>query len=169
MTIGSVGAGHDAQAMMQMQRSDAMQIRMQHGAGMRPPGDAAMFSKGAERMEQLAQLASKDPEAFKEAAANIADKLDEEAAGASGHKANMLGKIAEKFRDASESGNINDLRPDGPPPGMGGMGGMRSLQGMSNGRGAFASSFGAEQFTQTLDLVDATVEQGLNEAGGAAA
>ena len=163
MTIGSVGAGHDAQAMMRMQQAQGMQERMASLGGMRPGGDAAMFSKGAERMEQLAQLAKDDPEAFKEAAANIADKLDEQAEGARGHKAQMLGTIADKFRSASESGNVEDLRPDGPPPRMTGMGGF-------GGKGGpFAMSFNHGQFAQTLEQVDATVEQGLNESGSAAA
>lgn len=158
MTIGSVGSGYQAQAMAQMQRAEGMQLRMPPPGGMGPGGDTAMFSKGAERMEQLSKLASEDPEAFKEATAEIASKLDEEAAGASGHKADMLGKIADKFRDASESGNMEDLRPDGPPPGM--QGGKRPT---------FSLGFDADQFTQTLDLVDSTVEETLNETTGAAA
>jgi len=62
---------------MQMQRAEGMQRGMPQSAGMFSSEDKAMFSKGAQRMEQLSQLAQEDPEAFKEATADIADKLEE--------------------------------------------------------------------------------------------
>ncbi len=159
MSVGAVGSSdYDIQTLLQLQQQQGVDPaggQFQGAGGM----DSVRFSKGSARMEEMAQLSKDDPEAFKQMAADVANKLEEQAAGAGGMQGEMLGKMAGKFRSAAESGDINDLRPDGPPSGMQRGGGNSNM----------VTGLTADMFSETLDLLDATIEESLQNVGDTAA
>lgn len=69
------------------------------------------ISKPGQLMAELADLAKTDPEKFKTVTAQIAQQLKTAAGSASGGSAAMLGKIADRFSAAAQSGNASDLAP----------------------------------------------------------
>lgn len=73
-------------------------------------------SKPGEVLNKLAQLLESDPDKFKEVTAKIAEKLKEAAASATGQDAERLNSLAEKFQQASDSGDLSALQPPPPPP-----------------------------------------------------
>ncbi|WP_029457436.1 hypothetical protein [Solidesulfovibrio alcoholivorans] len=83
-------------------------------------GDEKNFSKGAQTMQKLNDLASSDPEKFKEAAQKISDSLSEAASNSSdSNEAKMYSDMADKFAEAAKSGNMSSLKPSQPPSGTG--------------------------------------------------
>jgi hypothetical protein len=74
----------------------------------------------ASYMQQLSELQQSDPDKFSELTAQISEQLQSaaDAAESSGdtNQANALSDLADKFSAASESGEMPDLRPSGPPP-----------------------------------------------------
>ena len=75
------------------------------------PGVAVDVSKPGQLMSQLADLAKSDPTKFKAVTAQIAEKLRAAAATAGGQEGAALGKLADRFDAASQSGNASDLAP----------------------------------------------------------
>ncbi|WP_428566362.1 MAG: hypothetical protein ACP59X_06165 [Solidesulfovibrio sp. DCME] len=89
--------------------------------GLKISGDDANFSKGAETMKKLSDLASSDPEKFKEAAQQISDSLSEAAGNASdSNEAKLYSDMASKFAEAAKSGSMSSLTPPKPPTGASG-------------------------------------------------
>ncbi len=87
-------------------------------SGLSIKGDGGDFSKGAKAMQQLKELASSDPDKFKEVTQQISDKLSEAADGASdSNTAKMLSSMSEKFASAASSGSMDSLAPSQPPTG----------------------------------------------------
>ncbi len=83
-------------------------------------GDGKNFSKGAQMMQKLNDLASSDPEKFKEAAQKISDSLSEAAKNSSdSNAAKMYSDMASKFAEAAKSGNMSSLTPPKAPNGTG--------------------------------------------------
>ncbi len=81
-------------------------------------GDDKQFSKGAEMMQKLSDLASSDPEKFKEAAQKISDSLSEAASNSSdSNEAKMYSEMADKFSEAAQSGDMSSLTPPKAPSG----------------------------------------------------
>jgi hypothetical protein len=84
--------------------------------GLKVSGDDANFSKGAETMKKLSDLASSDPEKFKEAAQQISDSLSEAAGKASdSNEAKLYSDMAGKFAAAAKSGSMSSLTPPKAP------------------------------------------------------
>jgi hypothetical protein len=90
--------------------------------------DSSQISDFGKLMQQLESLQESDPTKFKETASTIADKLEAAAKDAANsgdtQQASALNDLASKFRTASETGEMPDLRPpdgpggmQGPPPG----------------------------------------------------
>ena len=76
----------------------------------RPPE----FSAAAQSMGNLAKLAQQDPDKFKQLTADMADKLKQAADQATDPQAkDRLTQLADRFKAASESGKVEDLRPQG--------------------------------------------------------
>jgi hypothetical protein len=83
-------------------------------------GDGKNFSKGAQMMQKLNDLASSDPEKFKEAAQKISDSLSEAAKNSSdSNAAKMYSDMAGKFAEAAKSGSMSSLTPPKAPNGTG--------------------------------------------------
>ncbi|WP_300163546.1 hypothetical protein [Solidesulfovibrio sp.] len=81
-------------------------------------GDDKNFSKGAEMMQKLSDLASSDPEKFKAAAQKISDSLSEAASNSSdSNEAKMYSEMADKFSEAAQSGDMSSLTPPKAPSG----------------------------------------------------
>ena len=78
--------------------------------------DESKVSKMGGLMKQLAQVQSSDPEKFKEVTSKISSQLTELAKNQTGDAAQMLSDLASKFSEASESGSMDSLKPQGPPP-----------------------------------------------------
>jgi hypothetical protein len=77
-------------------------------------------SKPGEVLNKLAQLQESDPEKFKQVTAEIAEKLKAAAKEMTGTEAERISDLADKFQQASETGDLSVLQP--PPPPSGGRG-----------------------------------------------
>ena len=98
-------------------------------SGLSIKGDGGEFSKGAKAMQQLKDLASSDPDKFKEVTQQISDKLSEAAGNASdSNTAKMLSSMSEKFASAASSGSMDSLTPPSPPSGGNGAQGQAAQQ-----------------------------------------
>jgi len=62
-------------------------------------------------MSKLQQLSQSDPSKFKQVMAEIADKLKAVANDSSGQRADFLGKLADKFQQAGQSGDMSAFKP----------------------------------------------------------
>ena len=91
--------------------------------------DATDVSKGAQTMQKLSDLASSDPEKFKEVAQEISDKLTEAAKNSTdSNSSKMLTEMAGKFSSAATSGNMGSLTPPEPPTGASGAQGQVAMK-----------------------------------------
>jgi hypothetical protein len=68
---------------------------------------------------KLQQLAEQDPAQFKQVAQHIADEIHQAAQQSSGKKADFENALGDRFAAAAQSGDISQLRPQGPPGGGG--------------------------------------------------
>jgi hypothetical protein len=68
-------------------------------------------SKMGQLMSQLQQLQQSDPAKFKQVMGAISQKLKDEAAGATGQRAEFLGGLASRFDQAAQSGDLSALQP----------------------------------------------------------
>ncbi len=64
-------------------------------------------------ISKLSALASSDPDKFKTLTAQIASQLTTAANNASGPEADFLKQLAQKFTDASQTGDASKLQPSG--------------------------------------------------------
>lgn len=95
--------------------------------------DATDVSKGAQTMQKLSDLASSDPEKFKEVSQQISDKLTEAAKNSTDSKASkMLTEMAGKFSSAATSGSMGSLTPPEPPTGASGAQGQAAMKYTQN-------------------------------------
>jgi hypothetical protein len=69
------------------------------------------ISKPGQLFSQLSSLAQSDPDKFKAVAASIASKLNDAASSETGHKADFLKGLADRFTAASQSGDASGLAP----------------------------------------------------------
>jgi len=86
-------------------------------------GVSVDISKPGQLMSQLSALAQSDPAQFKSVTASIAQQLQDAASSQSGTAADALNKLADRFSNASQSGNASDLAPAGGHHHHGGGGG----------------------------------------------
>lgn len=118
--------------------------------------DKAKISEGAKRMNQLSQLASSDPEKFKEVAQKISDGLAEEAKNSTDSRdSKMLSEMSAKFAEAAKTGSMDSLKmekPKGAPMSSGG-----------NGNGNAAMKFaGAMRTDNPMAKVDSVIDSALS-------
>jgi hypothetical protein len=99
------------------QSTDATDTSQQGGAKM---------SKMGELMSKLRDLQKTDPDKAKAVLAKISQDLKTQAASSGDTR---MGELADKFSQASESGDLSVLKPKGPPPGGGHHGGSGSKVG----------------------------------------
>ena len=120
--------------------------------------DATALSKGGQSMQALKELAASDPEKFKEAAQEIADKLTEAAGNSTDANATkMLSEMAGKFASAASSGSMDSLSRPEPPTGAG------SVQGQA------AAQYARQGTTNPMAQMDGIVSDALSGVGSTAA
>jgi hypothetical protein len=132
--------------------------------------DSAPDSGMAQMFSKLEDLATSDPDKFKELTAKIAKELKDAAGVTTGKDAEMLNKMADSFEKASESGNADDLRPQGPPPGHPPSGFAAAYSGMSDDSSSSlisALSSTSRSFQGPSDLVESLFESIQQEVGNA--
>ena len=153
MAIDGIGAGS---GLWGIQGMGNLPSRPEGVEGMPFPEDSAQVSALGEKMQELATLAKDDPEAFKQATAAITEDLDNQAGEASGFKADALKHMADKFSEASETGSMEALRPDGPPTGQ-------------RGGQAMGARPSRDAFEEVMSIMTTAVEDGLQGSGETAA
>jgi HSP90 family molecular chaperone len=83
-------------------------------------GDSTEMSEVAKLMKELGDLQKSDPAKFKEATAEIAQKLKDAASKTTGGQADLLNGLANKFDQASQTGSMSALQPPAAPGQHGG-------------------------------------------------
>ena len=120
-------------------------------------GVTVQMSKPAQLFSQLSDLASSDPDKFKQVTTDIAQKLKDAAGSQDGKRADFLNQLADKFSAASQSGSATDLAPQRAQGhhgghhhhhGQGGGGG-----GAPSGGGQPASNSGGGDLFQTVQSI----------------
>src|SRR5262249_5938475 len=74
------------------------------------------ISRPGELLSKLQQLQQSDPDKFQQVVSGIADKLHTEAQNASGADSQALGKLADRFAQVAQTGDLSALQPKGGPP-----------------------------------------------------
>lgn len=124
-------------------------------SGLSIQGDDGGFSKGAKAMQQLKELASSDPDKFKEVAQQISDQLSEAADSASdSNTAKMLSGMSEKFASAASSGSMNSLTPPEPPTGGG-----------NGAQGQAARQYAKQSGDNPMATMDSIISSALSGVG----
>ncbi len=78
-----------------------------------PDATTSQVSGPAQWMSELQNLRKSDPDKFKQVTGEIADKLQQEASSATGQQATFPNKLADRFSQASQSGDMSALQPSG--------------------------------------------------------
>jgi len=76
-----------------------------------PDASSSQVSGPAKWMSELQDLQKTDPDKFKQVTSEIADRLRQDASSATGQQATFLNKLADKFQQASQSGDMSSLQP----------------------------------------------------------
>lgn len=120
--------------------------------------DKAKISQGAKRMNELSQLASSDPEKFKEVAQKISDSLAEEAKNSTDSgESKMLTEMSSKFADAAKTGSMDSLKMEKPK------GGPMGMNGSSNSASSAAAKFaGAMHSGNPMEKLDTIIGNALS-------
>lgn len=108
-------------------------------------------------MSELQQLSKSDPTKFKQVTSEIADKLKAEAGDATG-KADFLNKLADKFQEASKTGDMSSLKPD---QGKQGAKGAHHHHGQHSKVSSYAA---ASQQNQPVDSLAQIIQGALQDA-----
>jgi hypothetical protein len=127
-------------------------------SGLVPGASQTSISQEGELFGELSSLAQSDPERFKKVSAEIAQKLKEEASQATGGRAQYLSKLSDKFGQASQTGDMSALKPDGVQ-------GARGHHG--HHRHAAVQAAGAAQST-AADPLSEIIATALKDVDGAA-
>ncbi|MES1184974.1 MAG: hypothetical protein ABUL60_14265 [Myxococcales bacterium] len=118
-----------------------------------PPPAPAVTSKISSRgelMAKLADLAQKDPAKLKEVLSTIASGLKTAASADEGNGG--LAKLAERFSQAAQSGDLSTLTPPQPQPGAGGP--HRHHHHHHDGGGESAHAAAQSVFADALGAID---------------
>ena len=129
-------------------------------ATLNAPASTSEVSGPGKWMSELQDLQKSDPDKFKQVTSEISEKLKQEAAGASGQQATFLNKLADKFGQASQSGDMSALQPPGGVSGHHGRHHHRVQQYASQQQqGAGADPNGAQQhFADLKQIIDSTLQ-----------
>jgi hypothetical protein len=82
--------------------------------------ESAGVSQMADLMKQLEELSKSDPEKFKKVMSSLADQIQEQAdqaEQAGDGRASLLNEMAQKFKQAADTGDVSALQPPKPPQG----------------------------------------------------
>ncbi len=118
-------------------------------------GEDARPSQRAKLMSELADLQKSDPDKFKQVTEDIAKKLREAAASAGAGQSTFLGNLADKFEQASQSGEMSALQP--PSGASGHHGGHHHVKKYSAAQEGGAAE--AQQAIDPAQLIQSVLEQ----------
>jgi hypothetical protein len=103
------------------------------------PAASAEISKNGELLSKLQQLLQQDPGQFKRIASSIAENLRSAAQQSGGDGSSFLGKLADRFDQAAQTGDLSPLQPQNEASGS--VQGHHHHHGHHGGGGAIASIF----------------------------
>jgi len=155
MSIGAIGSASTVASILPRIDGDADDA--QQASGVLPAATQTTVSQSGGLLGQLSDLARSNPDQFKAVTSEISQKLKDEASQATGGKATFLNNLADKFNQASQSGDLSSLKPSG-------------AQGHHHGHhhhGGGGSAGGAGQGGQ--DSVAQVIQQALKDVTGSAA
>jgi HSP90 family molecular chaperone len=108
-------------------------------------------------MQELKELASSDPEKFKEVAQQISDKLTEAAGSSTDSKAaKMMTEMAGQFASAASSGSMSSFSMPEPPTGSG-------------AQGQAAAQYAKQSGANPMEQVDSIISDALSGVGSTSA
>jgi hypothetical protein len=158
MNINGIGSASSTTAV------DAISVNnvsTQNGgaAAVSTPAASAEISKPGELFSKLQQLAQQDPDKFKQIAGSIADNLRTAAQQAGGNGSSFLNKLADRFDQAAQSGDLSSFQPHQEEQGAGGVQGQHHHHGHHGGGGGGAI---ASIFENALDEVNQALGAGAD-------
>jgi hypothetical protein len=109
---------------------------------------------------ELASLSQSDPSKFKKVATEISQKLKDAATQATGDQAKFLTKMAGKFDQAAQTGDMSVLKPEGP----GGAHGHHHRKHDTGQGNAPSSPFGVLSQIISSSLQDVTATSAASQA-----
>jgi hypothetical protein len=109
MAINAVSGSTSVASILPSYDKDADDI--QSTGGVLPSATQTTVSPEGGLFGQLSQLSQSNPDEFKQVAAEISQKLKDEAGQATGDKATFLNNLADKFNQAAQSGDMSSLKP----------------------------------------------------------
>jgi hypothetical protein len=109
MSISAIGSNQAVASILPRKDGDADDVTP--ASGILPSATTTTVSPQGGLFGQLAELAKTNPDQFKEAATQIAQKLKDEAGQATGGKAAFLSGLADKFSQAAQTGDARGLQP----------------------------------------------------------
>ncbi len=121
-----------------------------------PGATQTSISREGDLFGQLASLSQSDPGAFKQVASEISQKLEAEAAQATGDRAQFLSKLADRFGQAAQTGDMSALKPDGA---------QGAHKHHHHGHQASSASSGSAQ-QQPLESLSQIIESSLEDVTG---
>ena len=131
------------------------------------PTDSSAISSFANLMSELQQLQQNDPTKFKAVMADIASTLKTDAQNATGSQASALNNLAAKFDQASQSGQMPNLQPQGQH----GAGGhhhhhhVQSYQSQADDTASTSSAASSGSSQQTPFNLAQVIQSALQTAG----
>lgn len=122
--------------------------------------DSSSMSQMGQMMSTLMQLSSTDTDKFKEVARQIADELAEQAQSATTiGQSTMLTQMSANFATAAQTGSMESLKPQGPPP-------SRGAQGSGGSGGGDAFSAISDAIAESLSNAGISSESSASYVGG---
>jgi len=131
------------------------------------PTDSSAISSLASLMSELQQLQQSDPTKFKAVMADVASTLKTDAQNATGSQASALNNLAAKFDQASQSGQMPNLQPQGQH----GAGGhhhhhhVQSYQSQADDTASTSSAASSGSSQQTPFNLAQVIQNALQTAG----
>jgi hypothetical protein len=120
MNINGIGTSSTIDALTALSNTSNPDASQETTGTSSTPATSTNVSKPGELMSKLSQLLQQDPAKFKEVTQQISDELKTAAQSASGPQASFLNKLSENFAQASSSGSLSALQPQGSPGGVSG-------------------------------------------------
>ncbi|MFP5212401.1 MAG: hypothetical protein ACLGPL_03380 [Acidobacteriota bacterium] len=163
MSVSSVTGGNSAVQQLWQSLASTSQASADSSTATQSTGSSTSLdlSRPGKLFSRLQQLSESDPDKFKSVMSDIADQLEDTAeASSDDEEGEMLKKAAERFRSASESGELSDAmppRPEGPPPGPPPMGMSDGANGsQTNG---YAQKQGQQGFETVLSIIGSVLDK----------
>ncbi|MEO8904818.1 MAG: hypothetical protein ABI488_20535 [Polyangiaceae bacterium] len=111
MSINGIGSTSTLSALTALNNNSNTDSTAAAQGAASTPAASTTVSKPGELMAKLSQLQQQDPAKFKQVTEQISDDLKTAASTASGPQAQFLSKLSDDFAQASNSGNLDSMKP----------------------------------------------------------